>query len=370
MLERIRVRSPLCLLIFIMTASGLASSQQQGTHLVILVHGLAGNEKELGYLQESMERQAPQHLPVVFHSAKCNLKRTTDGIGKGGQRLVQEVEEQIRAIDDSVVLLSFVGNSLGGLYARYAIAHLDLTGKAKPFVFCTTMTPHLGVSKETYVSLPGFMESLVADVLGASGRDMFDRTTLLHEMGTSPQYLAPLKSFQKRIAVANAFGTDFQVSVTTAAFLSKNSNYLHKRLPNKGAYALSVETEPTQVHAGTQDDVSHCLDALGWTKIFVDVRNEIPLPSLPRLFAKEATVPDKEIWTSQELKTVMSRKGKTWKLPLGHMVACANSKDNFNSWFNSNGRPMMDQLASDMLDLMQQPNINPQECKTVELTMD
>jgi hypothetical protein len=60
-------------------------------HLVILIHGLQGNDMELAYFQESLERQALQQQKshkqpqqIVVHSAKCNLGRTSDGITKGG----------------------------------------------------------------------------------------------------------------------------------------------------------------------------------------------------------------------------------------------------------------------------------------------
>jgi hypothetical protein len=324
------------------------------THLVILVHGWMGNDRELGYLQDSMERQAQHTQPIVFHSAKCNLKRTGDGIVKGGDRLVEEVMGQINNIDGSV-LLSFVGNSLGGLYARYAIAHIDFSEEVVPFIFCTTATPHLGVSNNTYVSIPSWLEYAAGNALGSTGRDLFCLTPIVEDMGTTETYLVPLRKFQKRIAMANAFGTDFQVPTTTAAFLSDTSTYPHKTLlPTKVAYKLSVETKAGTFEIPPQKDViSFSLDALGWTKIFVDVRDKIPMPWVPCPFATEPVVPiDQPDWSSQELLTTMSRFGRKWKLPLGHMVFCANSRDRFNSWFNSNGRPIMDQLAMDILGIM------------------
>lgn len=46
-------------------------------------------------------------------------------------------------------------------------------------------------------------------------------------MATSPKFLEPLGKFRKRIAYANAYGTDFPVPTQTAAFLSKKSSYPH-----------------------------------------------------------------------------------------------------------------------------------------------
>jgi hypothetical protein len=350
-------------------------------HLVILIHGLQGNDMELAYFQESLERQALQQQKshkqpqqIVVHSAKCNLGRTSDGITKGGDRLVQEVEEQLDLVrcgnngndNDLPVYLSFVGNSLGGLYARYAIAHLRRTESIVPYIFCTIATPHLGVSNNTYVAIPRWAEVMVATAFGTTGHELFHRTPLLHEMGTDVKYLSPLGRFRKRIAVANAFWTDFQVPSPTAAFLSKTSNYVHQRLPDKKDYLLSVQTEVTEVY--DRGDASQCLDALGWTKVFLDVRKEIPLPAIPILFAEEPIVPnDRELWTSHELRETMNKSGRTWKLPLGHMVSCANSRDRFNRWLNARGQPFMDQLALDLLEVMSEAaSSNPQECVIAE----
>lgn len=46
-------------------------------------------------------------------------------------------------------------------------------------------------------------------------------------MATSPRFLRPLAAFKKRIAYANAFGTDFPVPGSTAAFLDLDSDYPH-----------------------------------------------------------------------------------------------------------------------------------------------
>mmetsp|Transcript_2596 Transcript_2596/g.3613 ORF Transcript_2596/g.3613 Transcript_2596/m.3613 type:complete len:91 (+) Transcript_2596:427-699(+) len=46
-------------------------------------------------------------------------------------------------------------------------------------------------------------------------------------MATSQRFLKPLSLFQKRVAYANAFFTDFPVPAETAAFLNPDSNYPH-----------------------------------------------------------------------------------------------------------------------------------------------
>jgi hypothetical protein len=327
-----------------------AQASTKGTHLVVFVHGWMGNDRELGYLEETMKSQVGESHSIVFHSAKCNLGRTSDGVENGGRRLAAEVEEQIIQMEGSV-LLSFVGNSLGGLYARHAIAHMDLD-KVTPLVFCTTFTPHLGVSRNTYFPLPRWVEVIIGTMLHRTGQDLFNISPTVHEMGTHKHYLAPLRRFRKRLAIANAYGTDFQVPTATAAFLSWSSRYLHKQLPHKNPYLLTVETEPVEHEHDEQTDISQHLDSLGWTKIFLDVRDRIPLPFIPLPFGMSTALPARHVWESWELASFLTRLGRAWRPPFGHTVAVANSRDSFNRWFNAYGRPIMDQLAADLLSHM------------------
>jgi hypothetical protein len=187
-----------------------------------------------------------------------------------------------------------------------------------------------------------------------TGRDLFCMTDIVKELGTSPEYLDPLRMFEKRIALANAFCTDFQVPASTAAFLSSKSEYEQTVVPSRDLYLLTVETEPNQKY--NPEDMSECLDSLGWTKVFLDVRDQIPIPSIPIPFTKAVKVPDKEKWISKDLIPIMNNAyGGRWQIPLGHSVAIANSRHNFYAWFNEKGKPFMDQLAHDVLILMGVP---------------
>lgn len=110
------------------------------THYVFLVHGWLGNSSEMGYLQKAIEREASAFKDgtknIITYSPTCNDSNTTDGIANGGERLAHEVTEYIKAkessdtshaCDDSRVRhvsISFIGNSLGGLYARYCLTLL------------------------------------------------------------------------------------------------------------------------------------------------------------------------------------------------------------------------------------------------------
>lgn len=351
---------------------------------------------------------------LIVHSVTCNEKRTDDGVKAGGERIVDEIISFVREhmksdetmserdksknldnVDDNLgeltdITISIVGNSLGGLYARYAVAELfrrctvpldclqktNVAGCDKPDdendlvmrldgkyrlhlnVFCTTAAPHLGLSGHTFVPLPRSAELGVARALGETGHDLFRLNTLLHEMAIDPFFLRPLGLFRKRVAYANAYGTDFPVPVSTAAFLSEGSTYPHhftenmdtdtneqiglngsnklldlngnikgaanginsSRFPstqsdnaNDNTKNLVIATLHTPIKESNKDAADHIsvsalfddddlmdsngdslnkdsievsrkelarmstsLDSLGWKKVFVDVRKEIP----------------------------------------------------------------------------------------------
>ncbi len=272
---------------------------------------------------------------IVLHSVKCNVGRTHDGIRKGGTRLADEIIEFIRSdvqqrqdrslvvvgrksggeeassdenrMDDNIinhhhaaaahVTYSIVGNSLGGLYARYALSLLPyqipllpqrptdvrrMMLHLHPNVFCTTATPHLGVSRHTYLPIPRIAEKLIGTGMGTTGRDLFrlnsdkepmtgglrgerarlpskddanlndsgdgndekaaeqlkrydddddddddEMECIIRNMCLQEKYLSPLRNFHCRIAYANVYGTDFQVPTVTAAFLNERSGVGH-----------------------------------------------------------------------------------------------------------------------------------------------
>lgn len=169
-------------------------------HVIFLVHGHRGYSTDLAYLRDQISSVASEKMKtcqqslLLIHSVKCNEGRTDDGIRSGGERVAQEMLEYIQQKicnlkeDDNLhvreVTLSVVGNSLGGLYSRYAISklkdHLDQTtadhrttigvhnqpsdetilfidgNKTKLYfnIFCTTASPHLGVADHTYFPIP------------------------------------------------------------------------------------------------------------------------------------------------------------------------------------------------------------------------
>ncbi len=525
-----------------------SSAIRPSVHYVFLVHGWLGNDLEMSYLKEAfhknifgeeedeqngdngelhetkrvkrsrsastfaLQKQSNDedgiHPEIVVYSAKCNIGKTHDGIRNGGTRLANEIINFIQSDtlkrreegdsgnnndgDAINVTFSFVGNSLGGLYSRFALSKIpyelplsnndnnedddNTSSQMKirlfPNIFCTTATPHLGISQHTYLPIPRLAETIIGTGMGVTGRDLFrlnsdamndgaaakvnaaaaktvkrlssfrilqgsnanieveadeddDADCVVRNMCLDDEFLVPLRNFRQRIAYANAYGTDFQVPCQTAAFLNDNSGVGHfligarclgtddgrddnaeegaerKRLSDlqvgtgeEGAvppFVVAVlrtdkqsQTQSPRNLSGqnaASDDLlqmSQSLDALGWTKVFVDMRDSIPVPGLRKpswmcpnslddlIKQREGVDGDSEGEGSDEIKDKSLRKntsrmltsqdlsrstaaGDSINIPLGHTVMVANSKSEAYKQMNFQGRPVMDKLAHDIV---------------------
>ncbi|KAF9038479.1 putative serine esterase-domain-containing protein [Panaeolus papilionaceus] len=125
-------------------------------HLLVLIHGMWGNPIHLAEL-ERVARETysePTEEGINLHILTAQTIRdesTYDGVDWGGERVAQEVIDQVAAFEkdgDSVVRFSVTGYSLGGLIARYCIGVLQQRGffdKIEPINFDTIATPHCGL---------------------------------------------------------------------------------------------------------------------------------------------------------------------------------------------------------------------------------
>jgi len=384
-------------------------------HLVVLVHGYMGSYREQEYLGESLITQSKKLMSddsntdhdghsclrphkFVMLSSKANMNRTTDGIAMGGKRLAAEVSDWIQHYaaedDQATITLSLIGNSLGGLYARYALAELyyeqqQVFEMVLPLLFCSTSSPHLGVSQETFIELPTWIESSFAtmtkqqtmldlfqlssvvmdmcqrgasdDTSSSNRPESFDDSKSKEKKSRDRDYLYPLGLFQKRIAIANAYNTDFLVSVSSSAFLSSESDSMHHqqttntpalRLMKKSEYvALQVTTDAVATGKTTigitdnpaaEDSRSRCvdsLDQLGWHKIFIDTRSILPnwlQISTPELIPRQS-------YSSKDLHEQFRRHGTI--LPIAHPLNMANSRTDIYRKMTKRGQPIMAALA-------------------------
>lgn len=297
-------------------------------------------------------------------------------------------------------------------------SHSSLTHSNPP------ATPHLGCSSHTYVNIPRSVERLISTVMLQTGKDLFRNHPInendnvdtaldqgvIRLLGLDSKYLVPLSLFHKRIAFANAFMTDFQVPTDTAAFLCEESNFPHRFSVNninenkdKTFLVASFETEK---HYAILDSIrnnnninsmfglnsekktdylqmSNALDALGWKKVFLDVRHLIPFPkvSVPSLVGSfsgpfsekdrkgtfEAAVYEKSqhskasqldeesgdiIFESKDLLPLFCplSSDSVPLVPLGHTVMIANSKSTLYKILNKRGSIVVNHIVEDVVD--------------------
>ena len=85
-------------------------------HLVVLSHGIIGSSRDLSYLEEKLVNKGF----TVLQSSSNELHGSLFGVSEAARKLRDEVLSFASRHRD-LETISFVGNSLGGLFARYAI---------------------------------------------------------------------------------------------------------------------------------------------------------------------------------------------------------------------------------------------------------
>ncbi|XWS24049.1 hypothetical protein CRYUN_Cryun28dG0067600 [Craigia yunnanensis] len=260
------------------------------THLVVMVNGINGSAQNWRYAAKQFLKKCPED--VIVHCSECNSSRATfDGVDVMGDRLAEEVKYVISR-RPSVQKISFVGHSLGGLVARYAIALLykqDLTrensktngdcgtdhlgdsspeGKFKgkiaglePMNFITFATPHLGSRWHKQVPIlrgSRALENVAARIswfLGRSVKHLFftdgknGELPLLLRMVSDCEdlkFMSALESFRRRVVYANS-SYDHIVGWSTSSLRRRNELPQIKHLPRgeKYPHIVNVETAKT-----------------------------------------------------------------------------------------------------------------------------
>ena len=270
-------------------------------HLVVLSHGIMGTGEDLGYLASLLETSGCTILRSV-----SNEQNSLDGVKSGGEKLASEILGCI-ANNGQLKRLSVVGNSLGGLYMRYAMKILfddsdGTVGGLQPHRFMSIATPHLGVRDWTIVedngfTVPDIFKFLVSKAMFSTGRDLFgftpDKTgdeTLLFLMATDESFLKPLRIFKARRLYAN-LQNDMVVPLGTAAFMNKEQvKKLRTEYQGRSGIVTILNTHSENIEEGlptlpnnSNENKDHKtsimidqLDRLGWDKVIVSF-NGLPL---------------------------------------------------------------------------------------------
>ncbi|KAA8528422.1 hypothetical protein F0562_035777 [Nyssa sinensis] len=266
--------------------SACAAKNNVPSHLVVMVNGINGSAQNWRFSATQFVKQYPHD--VFIHCSECNSSKLTfDGVDVMGKRLADEVISVIKRYPD-LQKISFIGHSLGGLIARYAIAILygqDITGissqengeyrndeskdqcleekfKGKiaglePMNFITFATPHLGSRGHKQVPvLCGFytlekVASHASRLFHRTGKHLFltdsdtGRPPLLLQMVNDSddlQFLSALQSFKRRVAYANA-RSDHLVGWSTSSLRHRNDLPKYQYFSRNDKYPHIVNVE-------------------------------------------------------------------------------------------------------------------------------
>lgn len=98
---------------------------------MLKLYSLWGNPNHLEAMARSLRDKYPQEALHILVAERNSGNFTYDGIELGGERVCQEIEEEIEKLakaGQQIKRLSMIGYSLGGLVARYAIGLLHSKG--------------------------------------------------------------------------------------------------------------------------------------------------------------------------------------------------------------------------------------------------
>ncbi|XP_021284937.1 uncharacterized protein LOC110417071 isoform X2 [Herrania umbratica] len=323
------------------------------THLVIMVNGIIGSAQNWRYAAKQFLKKYPED--VIVHCSERNSSMLTfDGVDVMGDRLAEEVKH-VRSRHPSVKKISFVGHSLGGLVARYAIARLyeqDLTrelsqtngdcgtdhlgdscpenkfkGKIaglEPINFITFASPHLGSRWHKQIPLlcgSHALERVAARTswfLGRTGKHLFltdgkeGKPPLLLQMVRDCEdlkFMSALQSFRRRVLYANA-SFDHIVGWSTSSLRRRNELPKIKHLPrgDKYPHVVNVETAKTatldevpseakvngQEKINMEEEMIRSLTKVSWERVDVYFKG-----SRQRLLA-HVTIQVKNYWVNSD----------------------------------------------------------------------
>ncbi|KAN0112712.1 DUF676 domain containing protein [Hyaloscypha variabilis] len=204
-------------------------TSREAQHLCVLVHGLWGNPNHLEVVAKSLREKHPEESLHILVAKRNSGSFTYDGIELGGERVCQEIEEEIEKLakaGQEIKRISLVGYSLGGLVARFCVGLLYSKGffeKITPVNFTTFATPHLGVRTPLRGWHNHIWNVLGARTLSASGRQLFtidnfrDTGKPLLEVLADPEsiFIKGLALFERRTLYTNIVNDRSAVYYTT-----------------------------------------------------------------------------------------------------------------------------------------------------------
>ncbi|KAH0979247.1 hypothetical protein GBA52_006424 [Prunus armeniaca] len=233
------------------------SDSSSADHLVVMVHGIMGSAADWKFGAEQFVKMLPDKI-FVHCSERNGSRLTLDGVDVMGERLAEEVVELTQR-KPNLRKISFIGHSVGGLVARYAIGKLYRPPKSEnsehsspngseedprstlcglePMNFITVATPHLGSRGNKQVpflfGVPAFEKvasAVIHLIFRRTGRHLFlnddddGKPPLLKRMIEDYDecyFMSALRSFRRRVVYSNV-GYDHIVGWRTSS-IRRNS---------------------------------------------------------------------------------------------------------------------------------------------------
>lgn len=149
--------------------------------------------------------------PTLVHVARENSGfKTFDGITLGADRLFHELFallEKLTQDNVKVTKISFVGYSLGGIYARYLIGMLeevDFFDHVEPVIYTTFATPHVGSEFYAKGATSKFLNFFGSKFLGVTGLDLFHISNIFEDLANPNRvFYKGLQKFKHLYLFAN-----------------------------------------------------------------------------------------------------------------------------------------------------------------------
>eukprot|EP00026_Physarum_polycephalum_P001066 Phypoly_transcript_01067.p1 GENE.Phypoly_transcript_01067~~Phypoly_transcript_01067.p1 ORF type:complete len:1167 (+),score=163.07 Phypoly_transcript_01067:204-3704(+) len=126
-----------------------------GSHLYIMVHGLAGNPWDLRMFRNQIALNFPES---EFLICSCVEQNTLGDIEEMGNNVAKEICEYLQSSTLQIGKISFVGHSLGGVIIRAALCDPLLAPYVDKFyTFVSLSVPHVGTLFPYSSLIPGAM---------------------------------------------------------------------------------------------------------------------------------------------------------------------------------------------------------------------
>ena len=198
---------------------------------------LWGNPSHLDYMVAAVKERYGEEVHILCPEGNSG-NYTYDGVEVGGERVLHEVEETLKTLEEEgkkITKISVVGYSLGGLVARYAVGLLHANGwldKMQPMNFTTFASPHVGVRTPTKGVGGHIWNGLGPRLVSVSGQQLFmvdsfrdtgrPLLSILADPGSI--FIEGLKRFQNRSVYGNIVN-DRTTAFYTTLFMKHDPFY-------------------------------------------------------------------------------------------------------------------------------------------------